>query len=200
MLFDADIDLSKYTDKDGRYTEAGKKALLDEAAVFFEEYKESKKFLNVGSCIVKGKINEKLQERSALAYETVISLVEEEYSRSIAPKDEELRAFSLTPAIYRLEAENLPVTIYDRIDYVDDFEKIYTRVRFFFRRLQLGYSDPAAIRFIREQNISVYLLAELLKEMTIGKKKLVAEKISGLYSAANKVDAARYMSDLAEEL
>ncbi len=200
MLIEAKIDLSKYVDKDGRYTEAGRKALLDETAVFFEEYKEEKKFLNVGSCIVKGKINEKLQERSKLAYETVISLVEEEYSKSIAPRDEELKFFSLTPAIYRLEAANLPVTIYDKIDYVDDFEKIYTRVRFFFRRLQLGYSDPAGIKFIREQSLSVYLLGDLLKEMNIGKKNLVAEKISGLYSAANQVDAARYMSDLAEEL
>ncbi len=200
MLFNAEIDLSKYCDKNGRYTEEGKKNLLDEAAVFFENFKEEKKFLNVGSCIVKGKINEKLQERSKLAYDAVIGLVEDDYCRSIAPKDEELRAFSLTPAIYRLEAKNLPVTIYDKIEYVDDFEKIYTRLRFFFRRLQLGYSDPAGIKFIREQNLSVYLIGELLKEMNVGKKKLVAEKISGLYSAANKVDAARYMSDLAEEL
>ena len=30
MVINTDIDLSKYTDKDGRYTEDGKKALLDE--------------------------------------------------------------------------------------------------------------------------------------------------------------------------
>ena len=166
-----------------------------DAEQMFEELESARYTVSAGTVIYKGKINEKLQERTAEAYEEILQLIGEQSCKNLCGYDYELYCFCNTAAIYHAERDaGLPVTVYDGIEYVDDFEKIYVRLRQFFRRIQLGSGEeslPMYRAFVREHNLSVYLIAQLLSNMQVGNKDRVADFLADHYIEEGRTEEAK---------
>ncbi len=149
-----------------------------DAQTMFSQLEEARYTVSAGTVIYKGKINEKLQERTDAAYEEIQRFLGEESLKNLCGYDYELYCFSNTAAIYRAEkTAGLEKTIYDAIEYVDGFEEIYVRLRQFFRRIQLGDGEaamPMYRAFVEEHHLSVFCLGILFCNVQVGNKDRVA--------------------------
>ena len=72
MVYKAKIDTSEYCDQNGVYTEEGIARLRAETDRYYEELIELRPSVTAGVCVYKGRINEKLQERNAEAYNDIV--------------------------------------------------------------------------------------------------------------------------------
>jgi len=172
---------------------------LIEAETLFSQLEDARYTVSAGTVIYKGKINEKLQERTEAAYEEILRMLEEESCRNLCGYDYELYCFYNTAAIYRAEkAAGLEKTVYDGIEYVDDFEAVYVRLRQFFRRIQIGDGEasmPLYRSFVQEHGCSVYLIAMLLGNIQVGNKDRIARFLADRYlEEGRKEDAERFLS------
>ena len=124
----------------------------------YNALKESKPVLVALGCSFKGRINEKLQERTERAYEDIMGLVNSsDYDKAMA-YDSELAYFKKAADIYQLERGN-EYTIFDGMEYVEDFSKIYRRICQFLRRIQLEVGDNLCkeiFPYINEQSFSIH--------------------------------------------
>ena len=77
--------------------------------------------ITAGIVIYKGRINEKLQERTPEGYNALTSIINEPQYDRISQYDAELAAFKTTGAISQMESGTEPVTIYDSIEYLDEY-------------------------------------------------------------------------------
>ena len=125
MVYKAKIDTAYYCDLNGRYTPDGIARLRRDTENAFTELAEMRPSVTAGVCVYKGRINEKLQERSREAYNDIVAVIGESAYSGTARYDEELTRFACTASIYRLEEGAVEKTIYDHIQYIDDFMEIY---------------------------------------------------------------------------
>ena len=77
MVYKAKIDTAYYCDINGHYTPDGIARLRSETDRSFEEMAEMRPAVTAGVCVYKGRINEKLQERSREAYNDIVSFIGE---------------------------------------------------------------------------------------------------------------------------
>lgn len=176
---------------------------LVDAELMFKSLEEARYTVSAGTVIYKGKINEKLQERRPEAYEEVLRLIEEESCRNLCGYDYELYCFYNTGSIYRAEREaGLERTVYDTIEYVDDFEEIYVRLRQFFRRIQIGCGEasmPMFQSFVREKGLSVQLIAVLLGNIQVGNKDRIAGFLAEYYRKQGREEDAETLQKIFTE-
>jgi len=161
----------------------------------YNALKESKPVLVALGCSFKGRINEKLQERTERAYEDIMGLVNSsDYDKAMA-YDSELAYFKKAADIYQLERGN-EYTIFDGMEYVEDFSKIYRRICQFLRRIQLEVGDNLCkeiIPYINEHSISVVALSQILLTSDVGHKDKVAITLATYYQHECRFTEALYL-------
>lgn len=151
----------------------------------FASNAENKPMMQTGICAIKGKINEKLQERDMNAYEAIIPMVEltEGYD-VLAGYDYELACFKTAVKIYRLERADKAPKIFDIIEYIDDFQVIFQQMIYYFRRIQLHLDkmlQEECITYILHKRLSVYAVLQILLDCKIGNMEEIASVLADLY-------------------
>ncbi len=166
---------------------------------YLEQLSAARRSVTAGIVIYKGRINEKLQERTPEGYDAVASIVNEPQYDQIAQYDQELTAFKSTGSIYRMEAGNEQTTIYDLIEYIEDYRMIYEQMMFFLRRMQFGLDYSDCMVWLREWGLTVHFVLELLWESELGEKGRVARILAGMYDAAGRRKEAIYLLSVTKE-
>ncbi|MBR6257948.1 MAG: hypothetical protein IKR23_11260 [Lachnospiraceae bacterium] len=193
MVYKAKIDTSKYCDNNGVYTREGIALLRSETDTFYEEMSQMRPSVTAGVCVYKGRINEKLQERRPDAYNDIVAFIGEKAYMNTAGYDEELTRFASTAPIYRLEEGAVAKTIYDQIQYIEDFMTIYNEMAYLFRRIMFGLPHEEGFSFIERRDLSVFAVEQLLQEMPVGRKGDVAASLAGFYRGRGMVKEAEYL-------
>ena len=161
----------------------------------YDALKEAKPVIVALSCSLKGRINEKLQERTRSAYEEIMNLVSSKDYDKVIAYDSELSYFRKAADIYQLERGN-EYTIFDGMEYVEDFSKIYRRICQFLRRIQLDVGDSLCkeiIPYINEHSISVLALSQILLTSDVGHKDKVAITLATYYQHECRFAEALYL-------
>lgn len=151
----------------------------------FASNAENRSMVQTGICALKGKINEKLQERDMNAYEAIIPMVEltEGYDM-LASYDYELSCFKTAVKIYRLERADKAPKIFDIIEYIDDFQIIFQQMIYYFRRIQLHFDkmlQEECMTYILHKRLSVYAVLQILLDCKIGNMEEIATVLADLY-------------------
>ena len=193
MVYKAKIDTAYYCDLNGRYTPDGIARLRRDTENAFTELMEMRPSVTAGVCVYKGRINEKLQERSREAYNDIVAVIGENAYSSTARYDEELTRFACTASIYRLEEDAVEKTIYDQIQYIDDFMEIYNEMLYLFRRILFGMPHDEGLQYIEDRRISVFAVEQMLHDMPIGGKGEVSASLAGFYRSLGMVKEAEYL-------
>ena len=198
MIYKPRKDLSGYCDAYGNFTPEGAARLRQESDAYFEEMAEFKRSAHAGVCIYKGKINEKLQEGKPAAYNAIVAMLNEENYLSTAHYDDELMHFYSTAQIYRLEEGSVEKTIYDIIRYVDDFDIIYTKVLFMYRRIVQGLDHSDIAAELKDMQLSVFTMGQLLLDVPLTGKKKITAVLSDHFRREGKNKEAQYLCRLSE--
>lgn len=182
---------------------ASDEELLEEyCRTFFTERKELKPLISAGVCALKGRINEKLQERREVAYDAILGIVSTpEYAR-LAPMDDELKAFATAATVYQMERGGSYPLIFEQIEYIDDFYRIHQQLLFYFRRMQLRLAKPLlmeAMTFIRSHKLTVFAVVQILMDCTTGEKDKVALTLADLYLEQKSVKEALFVVSVMAE-
>lgn len=162
----------------------------------FEASAESKPVIQTGVCAIKGKINEKLQEKSANAYEAAAAMTELEEYEKLAGYDYELSCFRSAVKIYRMESDNHGNTILDSIEYIDDFLVIFQQMVYYFRRIQLRLAKPLqkeCMTYIRTKKLSVYAVIQILLDCGVGNKEEIVMVLAEFYAEYNMYKEALFL-------
>ena len=175
--------------------------LRDYADKYYGDIQNSKSMMNTVVCILKGRINEKLEERGERAYSVIEKIVATEEYEKTKTFDVELLNFSTAVRIYQIEKGNDRV-IFDSIRYIDDFTNVYFRMKFYFYRIQMKF-DKSQIRecmdFIEEKKLSVYAVIQMLNDGRIGNKDYVLYTLANLYEERKLLKEALLLANLAIE-
>lgn len=193
MVYNAKIDTAYYCDINGHYTPDGIARLRSETDRRFEEMAEMRPAVTAGVCVYKGRINEKLQERSRDAYNDIVSFIGEAAYSGTACYDEELTRFACTASIYRLEEGAVEKTIYDHIQYIEDFMGIYNEMLYLFRRILFGMPHDEGLQYIEDNQLSVFAVEQMLQDMPVGGKGEIAASMAGFYRSLGMVKEAEYL-------
>lgn len=168
----------------------------------YAKLKEDRPWFGAAICSLKGRINERLQERNIAAYDMIIGLATSgEYNKAMQ-YDYELQCFTIAASIYQTEKGN-ESTIFDCIDYVDDFAKIYRKMSNYYRRIQLGFSESNCqeiMGYIDENNLSICSVSQLLLNSKVGNKEKVALYIAKMYGNVSRYNEAIYLLSTVEDI
>jgi len=215
MLILPSEDLSEYKDEHGEFTADGAARLRADTDRFYEEGAENKSAIYTAVCVVKGRINEKLQERSRKAYDELVAYCNTEEFRNVLGYDSELYYFAETIPIYMMECEkggeegitgrsagDSNLVVYDCINYINDFHSLYMTLLFYFRRMQMGFTGPDILglfSYIREKGLSVFLIAQLLCDMPVGNKDRVTIAVADMYWSVGRKNEALFITAFLEQ-
>ncbi len=170
-----------------------------DADAYLEQLAEAKRSITAGIVIYKGRINEKLQERTPEGYDAVAAIVNEPQYDRVAQYDQELTTFKSTGLIYQMEAGTEPVTIYDRIEYIDSYRMIYEQMMFFLRRMQFGLNYSDCMMWLNEWGLTVHFVIQLLLESELSEKGKVAGILADLYENDGQKKEAIYLLNLMKD-
>lgn len=187
MRISSVIDLQQF-ENNGVFDDDSVRQVKSYADSYFQTMSEVKSAINAGSCGMKGRINEKLQEHTEQAYDAICTLACSEEYAELQVYDDELQAFQIAVQAYLKEKPcaiiGQDLTTFDVIDYTEHFLGIVRKMRFYFRRIQLALAKPLQMEcmtYIRQRHISVYAVAQMLLYSQIGNMDLVVERLAGLY-------------------
>ena len=170
-----------------------------DADAYLQQLADAKRSITAGIVIYKGRINEKLQERTPEGYNAVTSIVNEPQYDRIAQYDSELARFKTTGAIYQMESGTEPVTIYDSIEYLDDYTIVYEQMMFFLRRMQFGLDYSDYMIWLQEWCLTVHFVVQMLQESELGEKGRVAVILADLYEKNGQKKEAVYLLNMMME-
>lgn len=151
----------------------------------FASSAENKPVIQTGICAIKGKINEKLQEKSANAYDAAVAMTGLEEYEKLVGYDYELSCFQTAVKIYRMEGDDRGNTIFDSIEYIDDFQVIFQQMVYYFRRIQLRLAKPLqkeCMTYIKTKRLSVYAVIQILLDCGVGNKEDIAAVLADFYA------------------
>ncbi len=203
MKIKADIDLSQFNNADGEFTEESKQKLRAYADGFYESLAEKKSAINICVCMLKGQINQKLEDDRIPSYKAIEKLFATKEFEIAKSYDLELKRFEVATKIFDLEMNlGTSMNIYEQVQYVDDFEKVYRQLTFYFRRIQLAMSKPVQkeiMTYIRGKKLSVITVVEILFDSDLGSKEKIASKLAEFYAEQGMVKQALYILGVAKE-
>lgn len=162
----------------------------------FDTSAENRPVIQTGICAIKGKLNEKLQEKSVNAYEAAVAMTGLEEYEKLAGYDYELACFRSAVKIYRMECDNHGNTIFDSIEYIDDFQVIFQQMVYYFRRIQLRLAKPLqkeCMTYIRTKKLSVYAVIQILLDCGIGNKEDITMVLADFYAEYNMYKEALFL-------
>lgn len=176
--------------------------LEDYCRNLFRERKELKPLVSAGVCALKGRINEKLQERREVAYDAILGIVNTpEYERLVS-MDDELKVFSTAATIYQMERGGQYPLIFEQIEYIDDYYRIHQQMLFYFRRMQLRLAKPLlmeAMTYIRAHKLTVFAVVQILLDCKTGEKDKVALTLADLYLEQKSLKEALFVVSVMAE-
>lgn len=196
----ASIDQRQF-EENGQFTENSKQMFQNYANDYFAAMEEIKPSIHAGICGIKGRINEKLQEHSVKAYDAILTICNTEEYHKVALYDYELKCFQTAVRIYQKEL-NHDNCIFDGLEYTEHFQEIYQQMVMYFRRIQLRLAKPLQLegmRYIREKNLSIYAVVQLLLDCEIGSKEEIAINLSEYYFEQNMVNEAVFLLSVVAE-
>lgn len=200
MNIESVVDIEKLRQEKGNVSD---EVLLEEyCEAFFQERKELRPMISAGVCSLKGRINEKLQERREVAYDTIVALTATEEYRKLADTDDELKAFTTAATIYQLERGGKMPLIFDQIEYIDDYYRIHQQILFYFRRMQLRLAKPLlmeCLTFVRMHKLSVFAVVQILLDCNTGEKEKVAMTLADLFREQGSVKEALFVISVMSE-
>ncbi|MBO6208337.1 MAG: hypothetical protein J6O73_15590 [Lachnospiraceae bacterium] len=170
-----------------------------DADAYLEQLAEAKRSITAGIVIYKGRINEKLQERTPEGYNALTSIINEPQYDRISQYDAELAAFKTSGSIYQMEAGTEPVTIYDSIEYLDDYTVVYEQMMFFLRRMQFGLDYSDYMIWLQEWCLTVHFVVQMLQESELGEKGRIAVILADLYEENGQRKEAVYLLNMMME-
>lgn len=162
----------------------------------FEASAENRPVIQTGICAIKGKLNEKLQEKSVNAFEAAVAMTGLEEYEKLAGYDYELACFRSAVKIYRMEGDNHGNTIFDSIEYIDDFQVIFQQMVYYFRRIQLRLAKPLqkeCMAYIKTKRLSVYAVIQILLDCGVGNKEEIAMVLADYYAEYNMYKEALFL-------
>ncbi|MBP3470156.1 MAG: hypothetical protein J6K26_11650 [Lachnospiraceae bacterium] len=184
MLIPAVLDIESFCEENKEADAQAAQRMSDYVDQIFENSAEQKPFVQTGVCAIKGKINEKLQEKQPNAFEAVVVISGTEEFVKLVGYDYELSCFQTAVKIYRLESDNQGNTIFDRIEYIDDFKMIFQQMIYYFRRIQLHLAKPLqkeCMTYIKTKKLSVYAVIQILLDCGIGNKEEIVMTLAEFY-------------------
>ena len=177
--------------------------LLEEyCRTYFGERKELKPLINAGVCALKGRINEKLQERREVAYDALLGIVNSPEYERFASMDDELKAFYTASTVYQMERGGHYPLIFEQIEYIDDYYRIHQQMLFYFRRMQLRLAKPLlmeAMTYIRAHKLTVFAVVQILLDCETGEKDKVALTLADLYLEQKSLKEALFVVSVMAE-
>lgn len=197
MVIASHVDLEQFKEN-GQWTDISNQKLRSYADSYFSAMAEVRPALFAGICAMKGRINEKISERSRAAYEEIIKLVRGEEYENLAQYDYELKVFTTAVKIYETE-KMADACIFDSIEFTEHFETIYRKMNFYFRRMHLGLAKPLqeeAMSYIAEKKISVYAVEQLVLDSAVGEKDRIFEALATLYAERLGYKEALYLLNI----
>lgn len=200
MKIAASIDQTQF-EENGQFTETSRQLFQNYANDYFTAMEEIKPSIHAGICGIKGRINEKLQEHSAKSYEAILTISNTEEYRNVALYDYELKCFQTAVRIYQKEVSH-ENCIFDGLEYTEHFQEIYQKMLMYFRRMQLKLAKPLQLegmRYIREKNLSIYAVVQLLLDCEIGGKEEIAISLADYYREQNMVNEAVFLLSVVAE-
>ena len=84
-------------------------------------------------------------------------------------------------------------TIYDHIEYIDDYMDIYREMFYLFKRILYGLPHEEGLAYIEEKDISVFAVEQMLRDMPVGGKGDIAASLAGFFRSIGKVKEAEYL-------
>jgi len=203
MKIPSSIDLSQFNDANGEFTEESNQRLRAYADGYYESLADKKPAINVCVCMLKGQINQKLEENRIPAYNSISKVLSSMQFDDTKFYDLELKRFETAVRIYELEINlGKKTTIYDQIKYVDDFEKMYRQLTFYFRRIQLCMAKPVQfeiMKYVRSIQLSVVAVVEILFDSDLGGKEKIAAKLADFYAEQGSLKEALYILGVAKD-
>ncbi|MCQ2542128.1 MAG: hypothetical protein MJ112_07525 [Lachnospiraceae bacterium] len=203
MKIKPDIDLSQFNDANGEFTEESKQKLRAYADGYYESLAGKKSAINICVCMLKGQVNQKLEDDRMPSYKAIEKFFATEEFEVAKDYDLELKRFEVATKIFDLEMSlGVDMNIYEQVQYVDDFEKVYRQLTFYFRRIQLSMSKPVQkeiLTYIRGKKLSVITVVEILFDCDLGSKERIASKLADLYIEQGMTKQALYILGVAKE-
>lgn len=196
MRIPAVLGIESFCEKDKAADEQAEARMNAYVDNIFETSAENKPVIQTGVCAIKGKINEKLQEKSENAYAAAVAMTDLEEYEKLAGYDYELSCFRTAVKIYRMESDNHGNTILDSIEYIDDFLVIFQQMVYYFRRIQLGLAKPLqkeCMTYIRTKKLSVYAVIQILLDCGVGNKEEIVMVLAEFYAEYNMYKEALFL-------
>lgn len=203
MKIKPDIDLSQFYDSNGEFTEESRQKLRAYADGYYMSLAAQKSAINVCVCMLKGQINQKLEDDRMASYKAIEKFFATKEYDIAKSYDLELKRFEVATRIFDLEMNlGVDLNIYEQVQYVDDFEKVYRQLTFYFRRIQLSMSKPVQkeiMTYIRGKKLSVITVVEILFDSDLGSKERIASRIAEFYQEQGMIKQALYILGVAKE-
>ncbi|MDE6529558.1 MAG: hypothetical protein K2K96_02155 [Lachnospiraceae bacterium] len=196
MRIPAVLGIESFCEKDKEVDAQAEAKMAAYVDNIFETSAENRPVIQTGICAIKGKLNEKLQEKSANAYEAAVAMTGLEEYEKLAGYDYELSCFQSAVKIYRMESDNHGNTIFDNIEYIDDFQVIFQQMIYYFRRIQLRLAKPLqkeCMTYIKTKKLSVYAVIQILLDCGVGNQEDIAMVLADFYAEYHMYKEALFL-------
>lgn len=203
MILRPTIDITKYQDSNGNYTESGRREMMADTAkdyeIFSERYSEDvlshQKLLD--------KINSLLSERTDTAYAEICSICESYEYHKLSKIFTDFDRFLSAHIIYQTEkSAGIQGNIFSLIGSVDDYVSLKQMTFYLFRRIQMCFPEDETYAFfgnILNINPSFFYILQMLDESCTGNKFAVAEKLSHYYEKSGYKNEALLIKSFSEK-
>ena len=155
-----------YLDLDGKYSEYGKKLLLDDSEKYYKRLEEQIQYNNLIAKKICLKIDNLLKEKARHAYKDIREIVFDDEYNNLCQYYGHLKNFSSSAIISEIETEGgIVPQIYDIIDDMYDYEDLGVLALFCFRRIQMLCAEQEVLVLFDElikRNVSIFFLVEML--------------------------------------
>ncbi|WP_051625349.1 glycosyltransferase family protein [Butyrivibrio sp. AE2005] len=203
MMFPPTIDITKYQDENGAYTEAGRHEMMDdtekEYEVFSERYSEDVLSHHEMLC----KINSLLVAQTDASYKEICDICESYEYHKLSKIFTDFDRFLSAHIIYQTEkAAGIAENVFSLIDSVNDYVYLKQITFYLFRRIQMDFPEDETYSFyenIININPSIFYILQMLDELRIGNKYAVAEKLSYFYKKSGYANEALLIKSFSEK-
>ena len=185
MILRPAIDITKYQDNNGVYTESGRLEMITDTAKEYEIFSERYQDDVLSHHEILGKINSLLSEKTDASHAEICSICESYEYRKLSKIFTDFDRFLSAHIIYQTEkAAGITNNIFSLIKSVDEYVYLKQQTLYLFRRIQMNFPEnetSVIFRNILATNPSVFYVLQMLDELCIGNKYAVADGLASYY-------------------
>ena len=196
-------DISGYLDPSGKFTEEGAKRMLEDTSREFEQYGQNREIANGSYQRIADKTDEILSRNEPKSYPLIATITNSPGYDSLRSEFYDLEAFKSSFSIYSIEKEyGITPTVYDLSESIEDYADLRQSALYLFRRIQLFWPDgdcEPLFEALIERGVSFFFLLQMLKELDLGDKYCIGQRISLLYSSLGKERESQLFAGLTSQ-